>query len=270
MYVVSQPTAAHSRFHERGVASQTVKSMFNCLGITIETLQEANTIAQKELLRTGERWDLQPDNPLQTKMQEHKEMLIGFMRTLGMIDEVLPTHKEHAYALVMGALRSRAVLRLAYLKKLHVDGYRFKYVVLLGGMRELRPEEQHGLPANITTEAQMLEYEYNQLGNLEGTQLLVVNAPMVQKADGSFVRPITDDTLRHFAKIAPIEGSSVVISNNPYMVRQTKTAQRILDQTRFPITGTGAQANVDDNIVIIMDEFARTLYEESVAMRAAT
>lgn len=259
--------AAHTAFHEQGVPSQTVKSIFSCLGITVNTLEEANTVAQKELLRTGERWDLQPDNPLHTKMQEHKEALLGFMRTLDMIDEVLPTHKEYAYALVMGALRARAVLRLNYLKKLHTEGYRFKYVALLGGMRELRPEEKNGLPAHITTEAQMLEYEYHQLGGLEGTQLLLVNAPMVQKADGSVVRPITDDTLRYFAKIAPIEGLSLVVSNNPYKARQVKTAQRILDPTRFPVSGAGSAVDVNGNIVIIMDEFARTVYEECVAMR---
>lgn len=256
--------SGYEPLHREGVLTQPVKEIFTCLGAPVNTLQEANAYAQKHLLRTGERWDKQADDALQQKMKENNEFLVARLKALGMIDAVVPEKKECVYALLMGALRSRVADRLAHLKTLYDEGYRFKHVVLLGGVRELQVGEKVGLPADVTTEAEMMAYEYKQLACFENVQMLLVNAPMIQKPDGSSARPTTDSTLELFAKVAPSDGSCLVVSNNPYILRQTKTAQRMLDQARFPVTSAGPAASPDGNIVIFMDEFARTLYEESL------
>jgi hypothetical protein len=164
----------------------------------------------------------------------------------------------------MGTLKIRFEQRLELMAELQSQGYSFDTIVLLGGARELQQEEKMGLPESITTEAHMMNYLYGErYKNSTDQNLLVIDAPMIQKADGTFTRPTTDSTLVHFAEKAPRNGSCLVISNNPYVTRQTKVTQRILDQSRFPTVGTGKAVQEDSgDIVMLMDEFARTLYEE--------
>lgn len=258
---------AYERFHADGIVSQPIKDICSRLGATVETLEQANAFGQEHLLRTGERWDSQAARSLECTMREHENFLKEKLDSLGLIDAVILEGKEHVYALLMGGLRERVKVRFAHLKSLLENGYHFKYIVLLGGMRSLNADEKEGLPAHITTEAEMMKYEYKQIPALQGTPMILVNAPMIEKADGTRMRPTTDSTLVHFMKIAPIEGSCVVISNNPYTERQKKVAERILDQKRFPVYAAGAKANPNDTIAILMDEFARSLYEENTRFK---
>lgn len=253
---------APTQFHHNGVASEQLRAVFDHLGIPASTLEEANTFAQKNLLRSGERWDKQQETPLFAWIHENQTLLVDDLKAFGMIDAVVPNQKDFTYALVMGATKKSVTARFEYLAELLEQGYTFKYIVLLGGVRELRDVEKENLPAPIQTEAQMMEYVYGQIPTFKDQHMILVNAPMIQKADGTLTRPTTDSTLVHFAQEAPEEGSCLVISGNPYNVRQTKVAQRILDQTRFPTQGAGDAMSAELDIFVVMDEFARTIYEE--------
>jgi len=252
-------------FHKDGLLTEESKTFFGHLGVAVETLADANNFAQKNLLRVGERWDKQKETDLQVLMRKNEDLLIDELRSFGMIDEVKPLQKSYTYALLMGALKSSVALRLDYLVKLEQQGYIFETIVLLGGERELRGDEKLDLPAGVSTEAQMMSYLCAQHPQLKDKKVLLVNAPMVKKEDGSLVRPTTDSTLVYFAKIASQQGSCLVISHNPYTVRQTKVTKRILDQSKFPTQGAGAELQKDRcDSIILMDEFARTLYEEQL------
>jgi hypothetical protein len=256
-------------FHHNGNLTEKTKRIFNVLGIKIETLAQANEFAQKNLLRKGERWDAQDETQVNKAIRENQSMLINDLRSLNMIDAVEPKHKSYTYALLMGALKATVEVRLAYLQELLQNGHSFDSVVLLGGARELRDIEKEGLPEGINTEAQMMAYLCAQSASLADKNVILVDAPMIQKADGTFTRPTTDSTLVHFAQIAPQDGSCLVISNNPYIVRQTKVTQRILDQSRFPTEGAGPAVNIErTGILMVMDEFARTLYEDTLQYSA--
>lgn len=258
-------SVASEPLHTKGVLSQPVQEIFSCLDQKITTLQEANSFAQANLLRRGERWDEQDTASLQLKMIEHKPFIVERLRAIGMIDETAPQHKNYTYALLLGATTQVLTERLAHLKKLCDAGYEFTYVALLGGVRPLRDEEKVGLPDNITTEAEMMEYVYLQAGFAENKKILI-NSQMIQKEDGSLSRPTTDTTFVDFIHAAPQNGSCLVISNSPFTVRQRKVAERILDATRFPVDAAGASVDVEkyprEAVVILMDEFARTLYED--------
>lgn len=254
---------AESTFHCDGKLTKQFKNVFDHLGVSVSTLAEANEFAQKNLLRTGERWDAQAETDLSKIMRKNKELLLSDLKELGMIDAVVPKEKSYRYALLMGSLKSTVSFRINYLLELEKEGFSFKEIVLLGGARQLRDDEKEGLPSTVTTEAEMMKYLCESNPELKNKKILLVDAPMIQKADGTFTRPTTDSTLVHFAKIAPESGSCLVISNNPYVIRQTKVAQRILDQSRFPTDGAGKAAKEDaTDIVILMDELARTIYEE--------
>jgi len=251
-------------FHTDGVATSALKKIFDHLGVSISTLEQANAFAQKNLLRTGERWDTQSLTDVQKKMHANAQVLMEDLRALGMIDAVAPTKTEYEYALLMGSLKDTVSKRLAYLTHLCQQGYAFKTIVLLGGERTLRDIEKNELPSEVLTETDMMKYLCQECTALKNHEILVVNAPMIKKDDGTFTRPTTDSTLQYFANIAPRNGTCLVISNNPYVIRQTGVATRILDQSRFACEGAGvALDNEDDaDIVMLMDEFARTLYEQ--------
>jgi hypothetical protein len=266
---VSYSRSTEPVFYCNGVLSEKVKAVFTDLGVSVDTLAQANEFAQKNLLRSGERWDKQEETPLYVLMHKNQAALIDDVRALGMIDAVNPTEKAYTYALVVGATKKAVMARLDYLAELITSGYGFNYIVLLGGERKLRDIEKEGLPETITTEAQMMEYVCAQYPTFANQKIIPVNAPIIQKADGTFTRLTADSTLIHFAHIAPQDGSCLVISHNPYNVRVTKVAQRVLDQSRFPTQGAGRalQEGIID-IFVIMDEFARTIYEENVRFTA--
>lgn len=248
---------------KKGVSLENVNKILSHFGVSVSTLAQANEFAQKNLLRKGERWDIQEDKKWHVLMNDKKDLLLNDLASLGMIDAVEPKQKEYTYALLMGSLKSTVAYRLNYLAELRQDGFSFKEIVLLGGDRQLREVEKEGLPENITTEAQMMYYLCAHHDVLKNDTVRLVNAPMIQHEDGSCTRPTTDSTIVYFSKTAPQDGSCLVISNNPYVVRQTKVTQRILDQVRFPTHGAGKKINVEKvDIVMLMDEFARTIYEE--------
>jgi hypothetical protein len=257
-------THAKSLFQNNGAPTEQLKRVFTHMGVPVATLSEANEFAQKHFIRKGERWDKQEETEINQKVRLQEKLLRDDLKGLGMIDDIVPTQKAYSYALLMGGLKERFMQRLDLITELQKQGYTFNTIVLLGGERQLRDEEKEGLPENVNTEAQMMLYLYeHHYEKPIGQQLLVVNAPMIQKEDGTFTRPTTDSTLVHFSEIAPHTGSCLMISNNPYVVRQTKVTQRILDQSRFPTQGAGKAVQQDsDDIVMLMDEFARTLYEE--------
>jgi len=252
-----------STLQKNGTPTKKLKKVFKLLGAPVKTLAEANEFAQKNLLRSGERWDKQTETDLHGVMLKNKAALLKALKELGMINAIHPAHTDYTYALLMGALKERVELRIDILAELIQKGYTFETIVLLGGARELRDEEKEGLPATVTTEAQMMAYLCAQHPLLKDYATILVNAPMIQKTDGTFTRPTTDSTLVHFAQIAPHDGTCLVISNNPYIVRQTMVTRRILDQSRFCTDGAGKEADEDTaDIIMLMDEFARTVYEE--------
>ena len=249
--------------HEGGVLTKNTQKIFTLLGESFETLAQANSFSQQHLLRTGERWDQQEETPVFQKCIQHKDALMNHLKVLGMVDAVYPAKKQFHYALCMGALAGRVQQRLDFIADLQDDGYTFDTIVLLGGARPLRESEKLMVLESIETEAHMMQYLYDNHARIEKTKLMCVDVPMIQKDDGSTRRPNTDDTLNFFSEMASGDGDCLVVSNNPYLLRQAKVTQRILDQERFPTYGAGTA--LDDkkvDILIAMDELARAIYEE--------
>lgn len=248
-----------SLIHKKGVLTPTVVTLFNQLGVYFKTLEEANEYAQKNLLRSEERWEQQAKKDIHTLLYAKQTVLLKLLQQLYMIDPLEPSIYHHTYALIMGSLKEDVIARLDYLAQLYTKGYNCTVHVLLSGERPLLEEEKNGLPETITTEIEMVNFIYDQYPLFKQHMVLSINAPMVP---GS-VRPTTDSTLKLFALQAPSHGSCLVVSENPFILRQTKTAQRLLDQSCFPTEGAGGSIKEKDkDIVLLMDEFARLLYED--------
>ncbi len=255
-------TGAQSTFEHNGAPTQALKNLFNHLDHPVETLQDANDFAQKHLLRRGERWDEQ--NELFALLEGKKQLLIDDLDNLGMLKEIKPTKNSYDYILLMGATTETVKKRLNYLAHLKKDhAVIFKKIILLGSDRPLLEREKVGLPAHVITENQMLLHLIEHHPLLRDDEIIVIDSPMIQKPNGTLARPTTDTTIINFAQTAPHDGSCLVISNAPYIIRQTKATKRLLDQTRFTTEGAGPAKNMakEINIAVLIDEFARTLYE---------
>ncbi len=235
--------------------------IFQILGFSVSSLDEANSIAQSNFLRRGERWNSQPKTELYQKINRNKELILKQLTALKMIEEQLPQNKHYTYALIMGSLKEDVAHIFAFLKTLIDRGYSFDHYILLGSHRALLPEEKEDLPSEITTEAGMMEFLWKT--HFTQKDRVIINAPLIQTADGSYKRPTTDDTLKEFAsQFFDKKGSCLVVSENPYLARQIKTAQRILRPHGFEVDGAGSQTTPENSdIVMLMDEFARLLYE---------
>lgn len=248
-------------FFNHNKPSKELISLFEQLENPITTLQEANAFSQKHLLRSGQPWDQQSETAVRKLMQMKKEALIENLTELHLIKKIDPLQKEYSYALLMGATKKACEKRIAYLSSLCEKGYIFDYIVLLGGQRLLEDFEKKELPQNISTEAEMMMFLCKSHPLLKEKQILLIDAPLTKKPNGTMAQPNTEDTLVLFTQKAPKKGTCLVISHNPYIVRQTMIAQRILNPLEFTVHGAGVEYNSAVNVVILMDEFARTLYE---------
>lgn len=258
-------------------------SLFEHLEHPITTINEANEFAQAHLLRRGERWDVQQETDLHRVMKKNEGLLREDLKALGILS--IPhiysserryrtlkenifgiTSKDYNYALLMGTLKDDLILRMDYLSTL-THHCTFGTIALLGSERDLLPEEKEGLPEHITTEAQMMEYLYNEHLVLKDLKKIVINTPKIQNPDGTCTRPTTDNTLKQFGEVAKHNCSAdkkpwaFVISNGRYTFRQILVASRILSPLGFLIDGDGPDETDTSNIVMDMDEFARIVYE---------
>jgi len=253
----------HSLFHIDGIATKALKNIFAHLGISIRTLEQAHLFAQEQLLRTGEQWEEQPVKPIHRIIRRNHKQLMLDLKTLGFFDGVPPKQKTYTYGLILGSLKEDVIERLAYVADLYLQGYLFEHLVLVGSERSLLANEKKNLPENVTTEAQMLTYLSNQHPVLKGKKIIGINAPISIKEDGSLARATTDSSLTYFPQIAPEHGSCLVISNNPYILRQTLVAKRILNQKHYPTEGVGPAYRENSlDCIMLLDEFARALYEQ--------
>lgn len=263
----NSPSTNNYALHHQGTLSQPIQNIFGYLGQSMTTLSQANEFAQKNLLRTGERWDKQEENILHSLIKQNKQLIIDNLTKIGMIDQICPEQKQYDYVLVMGGLKATFSQKLDYLVQLFDKGYTCTTIVLLAGARPLQALEKSGLPETIETEAQMMEYVYLH-SDLKNHAHILVTAPMIKKGDGTLQRPNTDDTLRSFIELNNRPGSCLVISFNPYIMRQTKVAQNILTSSGYQVTGAGRAADLEKlDIIMLMDELARTIFEETKAIQ---
>lgn len=256
-----------SHFHNKGTPTSILKNIFEHLENPIETLSEAHSFAQKNLLRKGERWDSQEDNRLHNLIQRKNDLLFHDIKRLGILDPVQPNRQSYDFILIAGELKDTVQEKLDYVAELKQTGLTFAAIVLLGGERPLRDDEKNDLPSNITAESEMMKHLYQNHSIIKDEKMILVNAPLIQNNSGLLNRPTTESTLLHFTQIAPHAGSCLMISNTPYIIRQTYVALRTLDQNSFPTEGIGKKMNEDEHdIFLLLDEFARILYEINKGM----
>lgn len=238
-----------------------------------------NDWAQKNLLRSGERWEKQTE-----EFEKFKPRIMPLLRDLGFVDAVSPHFSEYQGALVQGALFPRVRLRLHYLIEQWKQGVRFTHLYFLSGERPLEVQYENR-NTFIQDEGSLLKirkdwHEPSELPKTESemTQLVweqseipedmreqvhvhFINAPMKKDSrNEKLFRPTTNDTVETWLSASPSHGRYLVITNAPYTNRED-LAIRTIAPSEYDFDTIGSSAREQEKMVIILDELARFIFQ---------
>lgn len=265
---VVDPTTYATLFDANATPTAPLRELFAVIKIPCSaTLGEINKTAQANLLRKGERWEIEQ------KWESERERIMPLLRTLGFLDAQLPatfTSQTPAYAFifVLGGLQSRIEKRIAQLATLaqtypallapNKAGKR-PTIVLLTGERPLDPKQESLAQEQLQTEADMMRVlmQRSPLGTYPNIEL--ISAPMKTDAKGNKVRPTTDDTVIAFKASHPTPELGLIITDQPFGLRQLLVLKSLLPGWTLHTATAAATENLP--VAVFLDELARTIYQ---------
>lgn len=278
--VAFMPHAYGHILHENGKPSPALLELLTLLNVTHDgSLQSIVQATQQQWLRKpgSERWDMQE---VHADKQAH---ILELLHNLGCIDTVNATQQQYDYALLLGATVSRVRTRLAYLLDQWQQGVRFKYLIFLGSERPLDakiesadllrdlsryPYADHDWSATKlpTTEYQMMRMVFDQTelpADFEKVIVIFINTPQQLEPNGTWRRANTMDTIREWLAQQPKPGSTLVVSNQPYVGYQDAVVRTGLPST-FSVETIGHRVSDNEKIAVYLDTVARWIYQENV------
>lgn len=243
--------------------SEPVKALMRLSGLEpVLSLKEAVQITQKSWIRPKglEHIHLSETRP------KLRPLFLKELQALGFMEEVMPQRREYDYVLLLGAMYETYKSRLLFLEELVNRGITFKNVALLGAHRPLEPVYELKPMVNDYIFAKLPVNEIEMMENLYGRSSLramvpiKIASPMKIDSSGKPVRANTFDTVVDFVKTNTKPGSVLVISNQPYVVRQGLVVASVLKQPWY-IETVGLRPKADIPTDVYLDELARVLYE---------
>lgn len=242
------------------------------------SLEKINEWGQKNLLRKEERWSEQD-----AALEHLKDRITPLLAELGMKHATAPTRKEYQGAIVHGSTLDEVRLRLHYLIEHWKQGVRFEQLYFLTGARPLNMsienssicEKDDESPLKIrkgwtlssppTTEYEMVMMIWDQAEVPEDLRQSVtvefVQAPMKQSPNSEKLeRPTTDDTVIHWLKNKPVQGSYLAVSNAPFTPRQDLVVRAFLTD-EYELETIGPALDNQLRVAIILDELGRLIYQ---------
>jgi hypothetical protein len=218
-----------------------------------------------------ERWQMElKDHAQAAQMMEQ-------FKTLGMFDDLMPTQAHYTYAIIFGALMPRIIERMNCAINAWNQGYRWNKMVLLAGLRPVVPDQGEavqdferfaGKPidaADIKTEADVIKFVYEHVAMPEDMRKLpaeFIVAAMIQKPDGTWVRPGTPETVQAWLQMQPVPGAIIGFSNQPFVAYQHYVLRSLIPND-FSIETVGVlNPTANPSIDLLLDTVARTLYQK--------
>lgn len=242
-------------------------------------ISQINNWTQKNLLRSGERWEEQT-----TKFENLQQKIKPILGELGFIHEAQAHFKNYEGAIVHGGLLPRMRLRIHYLIEQWNRGVRFSHLYFLSGARPLEAQQENPVtfaedeqsllkikknctaPNEFpTTECELAEFLWTQSDIPEAMQKEVeihfINAPMKKEPESEkLLRPTTNDTIEAWLKTAPPIGCYLAVTNAPYIHRQDIIIRKISPK-EYTFDTIGPALNEREKMAIIFDELARCIFQ---------
>ena len=200
-----------------------------------------------------ERWELD------ARYEELRPQLWPLFEKMGLFQALKPSKNHYDYALVNGALLSSVEKRVAYLSSLCEQGIRFGQIVFLAGERPLQAFEKEQTSPLLSTEREMVEWVYRNSSLPKDLPVQFVDAPMRQKADGTWTRPHRSDTILAWLTQNPKKGSCLAISNQPHAAYEQAAARRALPPS-FQLETVGPALTGSPSVALILETIAKQIY----------
>lgn len=257
----------------------------------LELLKETNcthnftivsiAVATQSWLRpTGtERWEIK-DNSIRMNNR-----LSHLFAELCLLQKVKPLHSSYDYAVFFGGSLADVRNRLAYLIELYNRGIQCKCLIVLTGARQLDTilenrasllhNNRQDLPSKQglhykgilpTTEPEMIKFVFQQTyipNRLHNIPCVFIDTPPQISANGSSIRPNTQDTIAYWLKKCnPYPGSVLAISNQPFVGYQNAVLRNSMPK-KFSIETVGNEYLDNQSVANILDSLARWIYNEN-------
>lgn len=267
----------HRIVDREGDLRPEVLAILHLAGMSSEyhDLNTVNQWCQDNLLRAKgtERYQAQ-----ESSWDAHAAQFVELFARLDMTQDISSSFMQYNGALVHGGMLKRMQLRLAYLIAQWEQGVRFVHVYFLTGDRDLFPHEindlqkEYGsaLEACPETEDAMGEYIWHHTlmpPAMRALPVTFIHASKKQDAEGKWVRPTTDDTVRALLEKLPSTGRYLAISNQPYAYRQDLLVRAAFRQKGLGLDTIGYGLRESEKMSVMLDELARLIF--SIKMFAA-
>jgi len=250
----------------------------NIVDITQEKFFQKKPDGQRK-----ERWEIEEVVP------HLREDVMPILDKLGMLKEFFPSEKKYDSALILGALTPSVRKRLNYLGDLWENGIRFDKIVFLGGERPLEPtKESPGILFDRKNEELLIRVDWQPPKEMPKTELEMmrmvwdqaklpremkkirtqwIDAPMKPNSAGiKLLRPTTEDSIKIWREVKPIERKILAVSNNPHIGYQESVLKTYLPKD-FNVETVGPAASLKLPLAFYLGEMSRWLYQEQIRLK---
>lgn len=257
-------------------SSQSLYETLDYFGIKHTSMQQIVDETQEKWLRDPkkERWEMEQQS------DPNPEKTYCLFTKLNMTEKATPGQNCYDYALILGATLNVMRERFYSLKMYWDQGVRFNQLVVLVGDRP-RDSEIENLQ-ELTTSVFPFKEGWHFSGNLPKNETELaklafeqLDLPCQWNAITTFddtplkegqKRPTTKDTFEHWLLSDPKGGSCLILSSQPFILRQDLTAKKMLGP-KFSVDTVGKGISFEEYqkhpkaLPIMLDELARILYQ---------
>lgn len=249
----------------KGIVSNHVQTIMRLTGLSPATaLIDVVKETQKAWLRSP---SLEREH-LSEQRADVRPLFLKELTSLGMVSRIMPTERHYDYVLLLGAMYRTVKARLSFLEDLAAHGVMFDSIALLGSLRPIDSAQEQSTMAQErwpgktpTTEIEMMEALFSQSSLATKKPIIIASAMKINKS-GQVVRANTLDTVVDFSQLQKKPGRVLVISNQPYIIRQGLVVSSVLKRP-WVIETVGPMADPDCATSVYLDELARALFEVS-------
>lgn len=233
---------------------------------------------QKKWLRKDgkERWDVED------MIHASPEMIYDLFSKLALVQPKYSSESHYEYAVILGATLQKVRSRFNFLSKEWKKGMRFNKLVILTGDRLLNPDFENQealinpslspypfrkdwsfsgqLPKNETEMMLLVLDQLDLPKEWQSKKPIIADAPQKKGK-----RPNTEDTVWEWLAKNPQPGSTLIVTDQPFLGRADTIVRKILPDFSIETVGEGVSFDYFKSekkaTPVILDELARWIYE---------
>ena len=263
---------------------QTYKELTETLGLLLDELEIPHQANMKSLVSASQLWRRDPGQdrwelPALYLSKSSEKRITKLLDEIGLTTVIAPARKKYDYALLLGSTVPDMKQRLDCLEHWWNQGVRFNRLIFLVGQRPLYPnvdnlqslegQSDHftnkklGSPFTETEAAMMLHQLMPMPASMKAVPVEFIDTPR-NWIDGLWHRPNTRDTVKHWLKTSPKQGSAIVISSQPSGLYQQEVVRQELPEFEIDLIANPKKSPT--SLSVCLDALALWLYNVNLKL----